>query len=277
MHLSTLALSHAMQPVSVKSSSRTFKVVTCFGISTLLGWPFAAALAIPFLFEELCLVGADVLPDTIVTRFKWRFTRLFKLSLWPAVILVSVSLTNIPSQTVLTPRLQISAVIAIDSFFYGRFVFVPFNIIAYNVFSDSATLYGTESMSYYLINLCLNFNIAFLMAIVSIPMLIITRCTNPWFFNSTSHSTKAAHSSFTLMLVRLAPFYLWLLILLPQPHKEERFMFPIYPLICFNAATSLNIARQWLEKTYFFITNSHERVSFHVLYRDQILKGHCRP
>jgi len=33
--------------------------------------------------------------------------------------------------------------------------------------------------------------------------------------------------------------YLWIAIFTAQPHKEERFLFVIYPLIVFNAAVSI--------------------------------------
>ena len=34
--------------------------------------------------------------------------------------------------------------------------------------------------------------------------------------------------------------YLWLTVFWLQPHKEERFLFPVYPLICLAAAISLD-------------------------------------
>jgi alpha-1,2-mannosyltransferase len=34
--------------------------------------------------------------------------------------------------------------------------------------------------------------------------------------------------------------YAWIWIFIVQPHKEERFMYVIYPLICYNAAHALN-------------------------------------
>lgn len=37
----------------------------------------------------------------------------------------------------------------------------------------------------------------------------------------------------------LASIYLWLVIFSFQPHKEERFMYVIYPLICYNAAQAI--------------------------------------
>lgn len=61
--------------------------------------------------------------------------------------------------------------------------------------------------------------------------------------------------------MRLLPLYLWIGILTAQPHKEERFMFPAYPLICFNAAVTLYLARGWLELAYIKATTSPYQVS----------------
>lgn len=39
----------------------------------------------------------------------------------------------------------------------------------------------------------------------------------------------------------MSPFYLWLGIFSFQPHKEERFMYPMYPALALNAAMALHI------------------------------------
>ncbi len=36
-----------------------------------------------------------------------------------------------------------------------------------------------------------------------------------------------------------APLFVWLAIFVPQPHKEERFLFPVYPLVALAAAATL--------------------------------------
>jgi len=73
--------------------------------------------------------------------------------------------------------------------------------------------------------------------------------------------TASESSPFTLLAFRLAPFYLWLGILTLQAHKEERFMFPAYPLLCFNAAVTLYLVRGWQETLFIKLTNSPYRVS----------------
>lgn len=43
--------------------------------------------------------------------------------------------------------------------------------------------------------------------------------------------------------------YLWMLVFFTRPHKEERFLFPIYPLICLSGAVALSS----LQKCYHFL------------------------
>uniref|UniRef100_A0A3B3S9D3 Mannosyltransferase n=1 Tax=Paramormyrops kingsleyae TaxID=1676925 RepID=A0A3B3S9D3_9TELE len=47
----------------------------------------------------------------------------------------------------------------------------------------------------------------------------------------------------------LSPMYLWMLVFFTRPHKEERFLFPIYPLICLCGAVALSS----LQKCYHFL------------------------
>lgn len=64
--------------------------------------------------------------------------------------------------------------IIVDLFYYGRFVIAPLNAVMYNVFNKNGgpELYGVESISYYPINLMLNFNLVFLASLCSVPMLV---------------------------------------------------------------------------------------------------------
>lgn len=50
--------------------------------------------------------------------------------------------------------------VAVDSWHYGRLVVAPWNIIAYNIFTEHGPdLYGVEPWTYYFVNGFLNFNI----------------------------------------------------------------------------------------------------------------------
>jgi alpha-1,2-mannosyltransferase len=116
-------------------------------------------------------------------------------------------------------------------------VIVPWNIVAYNVFSDSSkgpNIYGTESWNFYIKNLVLNFGIWFPLAVLAIPLLLIQLLQGKYI----------SRSSLIQLLTALSPFYIWLAIFTLQPHKEERFMYPIYPFLALNTATSLHILLQ---------------------------------
>lgn len=58
---------------------------------------------------------------------------------------------------------------------YNKFVFASFNIINYNVLSSEtdSELYGTEPWTYYFKNGVLNFNIAFGLALLALPVALI--------------------------------------------------------------------------------------------------------
>jgi len=53
----------------------------------------------------------------------------------------------------------------------------------------------------------------------------------------------------------------WFLILSAQEHKEERFMFPAYTMVCFNAAVTVYLVRGWMEATFISLTKSPYRAS----------------
>ena len=156
-----------------------------------------------------------------------------------------------------------------DTLFYGRLTIVPWNIIKYNVFPDTSRgpeLYGTEPVHFYISNLLLNFNVLLPLALFSLPALAITYRVDRKRLGERSTFVDRS-SPYTLMIIRLAPVYLWFAILTAQKHKEERFMFPIYPLICFNAAVTLYLARGWLETAFIAVTKSPYRVRSHDLLR----------
>ena len=53
------------------------------------------------------------------------------------------------------------------------------------------------------------------------------------------------HDSSLNLLIQFA-MYLWLIVFWPQPHKEERFLFPIYPLLCMAGALTVDtIQKLW--------------------------------
>src|SRR5258708_7664017 len=150
-------------------------------------------------------------------------------------------------------------VIAIDSWAYGRLSVVPWNIIKYNIFGGverGPHLYGTEPWYFYILNLLLNFNTLLPLALGSLPALLITYRYDYTRMGAIKHHRDES-SPFTLVAVRLLPFYLWILVLSVQPHKEERFKYPAYPLIAFNAAITVFLARGWAEAIYIRFTTPY--------------------
>ena len=145
--------------------------------------------------------------------------------------------------------------LAIDAHYYGYMSFTPWNIILYNVVENKAELYGVESWTYYPFNLILNFSVAFPLSLFSffVPMY---RAAGSWWYGDGrrrcrggggggggggSYGDSIMHRSVELA-VHLAPLYVWALVMQTRPHKEERFLYFVYTLICFSAAVTLDFA-----------------------------------
>ncbi|KAH9908490.1 Alg9-like mannosyltransferase [Xylariomycetidae sp. FL2044] len=188
---------------------RTSQGIWWFAVGGILGWPFAAALCAPFLVEEAVFA-------TISSRD----------GLYEAIFRVL--------RGVVAGLLLIVGDAAINTFFYKKPAFVAWNIVKYNIFSSTGgpELYGTEPWTFYFRNLAINFNIWFVLALLSLPLFLLHKA-----FSSKHYGFATAMRT----IVFLSPFYMWLAIFTLQPHKEERFMYPAYPFIALNAALGLHI------------------------------------
>ncbi|KAK9719431.1 mannosyltransferase [Basidiobolus ranarum] len=225
MYTTMLAFVYALRS---PSSSRTYQAVFWFALGAIMGWPFSGAVGIPFVIEEL------LVRDSPAVKSHWRKKRIFGL--------IAASLAGL---ALLFPTALV------DYFYYQKWTFVPFNIITYNVLSGGGkgpNIFGTEPWWFYFVNGILNFNIIFVFALISLPGLLLTYWMD--LPKSQPQSAKGIPSPYIKFMTRLAPFYLWLFIFTVQPHKEERFLFVVYPLICLNAAVGLFIVRGWLENLY---------------------------
>ncbi|KAH8099315.1 asparagine-linked glycosylation 9 protein isoform a [Cristinia sonorae] len=243
MYANTLAFAYSIEPPSNKNMRRTLFSTLAFATGAIVGWPFALAVAIPFVVEELFLHGRDQVNGGNLAS--WLLRRWAKFATCVGV----AALLAIP-------------VVAMDTLFYGKLTIVPWNIIKYNVFPDPGRgpdLYGSEPPSFYVNNLILNFNILVPLAFAAIPVLFITSIVDRKRLGD--KPLPGTTSPFVLLAFRLAPVYVWFGIMTAQPHKEERFMFPIYPLICFNAAVTVYLMRGWLEAAYIKFTQSPYKAS----------------
>ncbi|KAL3282796.1 hypothetical protein HHI36_005962 [Cryptolaemus montrouzieri] len=111
--------------------------------------------------------------------------------------------------------------IAIDSMYYGRLVIAPLNIV--------------KTVFFLYCEWVLNFNFIWILSLLT-PILIVLY----YFFVPSKQK-----STLTLPYwLSLSPILLWMVVFLFQPHKEERFLFPIYPMICLCGAISLDILQK---------------------------------
>lgn len=208
MHAFTLALAEFVQSGTYRNKHNSIiKGILWTAVSGLFGWPFSLILMVPF--------AIDYFLSTITSDIKQLMQSIVK------VLLATVLLILLP-------------LFLIDSIAYRKFVLVPPNIVLYNVINSTddagPNIFGTEPWYYYVFNLSLNFNLAFLLAAVSIL---------PAGFVSPNRRG---------LLLAVSPFYLWLGIFIVQPHKEERFMYVIYQSLCLNAAVSLEFLFQLSRK-----------------------------
>ncbi|THV07497.1 glycosyltransferase family 22 protein [Dendrothele bispora CBS 962.96] len=244
MYTTTLAFAFSMTPSTTKNARRTLFATLTYAVGAIIGWPFALALSVPFVFEELFVLSGDkVLPPSYTSWLFGRWKRLFGAGTLASLIFLPV--------------------IAVDTLAYGRLSVVPLNIVTYNIFSSDRgpDLYGTSPPSLYLLNLLLNFNILVPFALFAYPALAITYLFDKGRLGLVRPSQALESSPFTVLSIRLAPFYLWLAILTAQAHKEERFMFPAYTMLCFNAAVTLYLVRGWMETVFIKFTKSPYRAS----------------
>lgn len=73
MYFVTLASAFNMEPPSSRNPQRTLLVTALFATAAIVGWPFALALSMPFVVEELFLYAGDIVPAA--DKSKWVLTR----------------------------------------------------------------------------------------------------------------------------------------------------------------------------------------------------------
>ena len=59
------------------------------------------------------------------------------------------------------------------------------------------------------------------------------------------------------------PFYAWLAIFSLQPHKEERFLYVVYPILCFNASVGVFLFQSVVERVFLY----HKALRVRDIYR----------
>ncbi|KAJ8920727.1 hypothetical protein NQ315_004866 [Exocentrus adspersus] len=198
------------------------------------------------------------------------FTALGSLLGWPFAALLGVPIAfdmlfrkhlyiDFISWSAISALVILIPMVAIDSMIYGRIVVAPLNIVKYNVLGGAGpNLYGTEPFSFYFVNGFLNFNFIWVLSLLS-PVAIIL---NYFFVPSKNKGTL-----YLPFWLSLSPMFLWLLVFMLQEHKEERFLFPIYPLICLSGAITVDI----LQKLCFRVWTLFKKMPSGTHYLDKTL------
>nr|XP_023012056.1 alpha-1,2-mannosyltransferase ALG9 [Leptinotarsa decemlineata] len=198
------------------------------------------------------------------------FTALGSLLGWPFAALLGIPIAfdilvrkkliiDFAAWSALCALVILIPMVIIDSMIFGRFIIAPLNIVKYNVFGGAGpSLYGTEPFSFYLLNGFVNFNFIWVFALLS-PIAI-----------TMNHFFVPAKNKCTVYLpywLSLSPMYLWLLVFMFQEHKEERFLFPIYPLICLSGAITVDV----IQKLCFRIWNMVKKIPVGTHYLDKTM------
>jgi alpha-1,2-mannosyltransferase len=154
-------------------------------------------------------------------------------------------------------------VMIVDYKYYEKIISPTWNIFVYNtgffaqLDNDNAAgmigrdeLYGVEDASYYIKNLILNWNIASILGVFALPFVILRWFVKRNLFTNNSENSKnddwEKKREIQMHILVLLPMILWMGIVFPRPHKEERFLFPIYPMLALGTAIVID---QVLEMT----------------------------
>ncbi|CAG9329457.1 ALG9 [Blepharisma stoltei] len=191
MNLLMLAFTYFLKFYKTNSYFYLFLALLCCSFFMIVGWPFAAVIPAAFVVPYLIQYPKFLLDY-----------KLYVLGI------AAVLFTTIPS-------------VIIDTYFYGKPVFGIWNLFKYNTsigssLVGSSVLFGVDPWYFYIVNLFLNFNIIFLCFLLS-PLLLIY-----------SYIAKKFVPSFRFLIALCTCSVAWFLLLSSQPHKEERFMYPIY-------------------------------------------------
>ena len=216
--------------------------------SVLLGWPFAGLVFLPLGLHVLAITLAAMLGKVRVGQS-------------PAGLLGGVVLAGVAGVV-----LPAAYGIGVDAVHYGGApLLAVWNIIKYNVLGQGgggrgSELYGVEPVSYYVKNLLLNWSIAAPAAAAALPLLLLL-----WLVGAAAGarqggtrpgqrllpppstllprwlrgSPQASHAA-----VLWGAVALWVGFMASRPHKEERFLFPVFGLIPPLAAFALLTAQR---------------------------------
>jgi len=185
------------------------------GAAVILGWPFCFVCAIPVAIDTLIYYG-----------------------LWKSI-----------KGAIKTCVVLFGFTIYVDRFFYRRLLITPLNLVLYNKGSGSE-LYGVESWTFYFKNMFLNFNLVFVLALV-MPLIVAVHYLLLRSSVLAKRNAPVYGMTHLRCLIYVSPFHIWFTFFTTLPHKEERFLFVVYPLCCVAAAIALEYLIQAVEYLWF--------------------------
>ena len=220
-----LPSSFAMYAMTTAAASvlagRPLQTIVAAAIGIVWGWIVAGLAFIPY---ALYVLGAAPLSDSLQMAVSWLL-----LTMAPLIV---VDRYFYGSWKVPLCRLgiqQLSARVLAEEIlhrpFRRRSMYCAWqvsllNFVRYNVAGggDSA-LYGVESPSYYLRNGANQLNLVLPLALAGVPLLLLLG------------GRPGKRRLPSRVLLTLSPVAFWLAALSALPHKEERFLYPVYPLV----------------------------------------------
>ncbi|OZC07174.1 plasmid Maintenance Protein [Onchocerca flexuosa] len=211
---SSFSMSANLFAIAAYINEEWFLAILFTGLSALISWPFAAVLGLPIVLEML-----------IVQPRKLAFT--------------------FCNYALICGSAIVTALIVVDSYYFGKIVLAPLNIVLYNVFSSHGpNLYGVEDVKFYIKNLLLNWNIVIVLIPFAMPfagLAYVWTRSSPHLVHSVAREMSLIYwKRFLPILFIFLSVILWFAIFFLQPHKEERFLFPVYPLLALLAAVTID-------------------------------------
>lgn len=232
------ANTYLLRSTQKKFGSEASQLLQLFLIVTP-GMFISSSAFLPSTFAMICyslVLGAWMRGQLVVALYMCALSAIVG---WPFSLLVGVPLALFilvrrgvlfaVGHGVLSLLFFLAPSVLVDSYLYGKLVIAPAQIVLYNVFGHAGPeLYGVEPWYYYLLNGFLNLNFVLPLALAA-PFCILL-----WGWKSSNFA--AARDT----LIMLSGAYIWLLYMSLVPHKEERFLFVIYPWLCVAAALALS-------------------------------------
>ncbi|CAI5954829.1 unnamed protein product [Closterium sp. NIES-65] len=215
---STFSMYAITWATSLTIQGRPAAATAAAAAGVLLGWPFAGLAALPLVLHGMITGG---------------FVK----------VVASGAIT-----TVLVSGLSL----CFDRLYYGQWTSSVFNLIRYNVFGGGdgagSTLYGVEGPLFYLRNGLNNFSLALPLGLI-LPLLLLIACFASSPFRRQGRGgnggVERGGKGFVgwkeVVALLLLPVVIWVGFMSLQPHKEERFLYPIYALIPVTAAIAITI------------------------------------